>query len=155
MRGGSERHPTATAGQGGESATQYQRFLDEVQRRARLASPEDARQATQATLTSLAERLTPGAADDLAAQLPPEIGRFLRGQARANPAPSLDEWLATVAEREHRQHQDQADAAAHARAVMAVLREAVSPGQVRNIEAQLPDDFRELWRAGADGRADR
>lgn len=135
----------------GEIATQYQTFLGEVQHRARLATEGEARAACEATLTSLAERLTPGAADDLAAQLPPELAPYLRSRQRANPAPDFDRWIGMVAEREH---QDRAQATFHARAVMAVLRDAVSAGVVQNIEAQLPHDLRSLWQAGTQGDFD-
>lgn len=129
---------------------QYQRFVDEVQRRGHLASPEASRRAIETTLTRLAERVTPDAADELAAQLPPEIGRFLRNPEHRNQAPSLDQWLATVALREEDRTGGAGHASAndHAAAVLTVLRSALSPGMARNIEAQLPQEFRTLWQGG-------
>src|SRR4051812_26298599 len=56
---------------------QYDRFVGHVQHRAQLASNGEAVHAIRATLPTLAERLTPEEAKDLASQLPQEIGVFL------------------------------------------------------------------------------
>ncbi len=48
----------------------YDEFISQVQRRANLASREEAERATRATLETLGERLAGGEAKDLAAQLP-------------------------------------------------------------------------------------
>ena len=64
----------------------HDEFIGQVQHRARLSSRGAAERATRATLEPLAERLAGGEADDLAAQLPLELGEHLRreGQLAAN-----------------------------------------------------------------------
>ncbi|WP_338003555.1 DUF2267 domain-containing protein [Natronoglomus mannanivorans] len=56
---------------------QYDEFIGEVQHRAQLDSREAALSATRATLETLSERIQPGEAENLGAQLPGEIGRHL------------------------------------------------------------------------------
>ena len=53
---------------------EHDEFIGQVQHRARLGSRGDAERATRATLETLAERIADGAANNLAAQLPNEIG---------------------------------------------------------------------------------
>ena len=60
---------------------EHDEFIGQVQARARLDSRGAAEQATRATLETLGERLSEGAAENLAAQLPHEIGEHLRRTA--------------------------------------------------------------------------
>ena len=53
----------------------HDEFIGHVQHRARLASRGQAERATRVVLETLGERLAGGEPFDLAAQLPPEIGR--------------------------------------------------------------------------------
>jgi uncharacterized protein (DUF2267 family) len=55
----------------------YDEFIGQVRHRAGLGSHAEAERATRATLETLAERLAGGEAHDLAAQLPPELARYL------------------------------------------------------------------------------
>jgi uncharacterized protein (DUF2267 family) len=48
-----------------------------------------------------------------------------------------------------------ADAVQHARAVIAVLQEAVSPGEIEDVRSQLPRDFDRLFEAGSEGAMPR
>jgi uncharacterized protein (DUF2267 family) len=57
----------------------HDEFIGQVQHRARLRSRGAAERATRVTLETLAERLVGGEANDLASQLPLEIGHHLRG----------------------------------------------------------------------------
>jgi uncharacterized protein (DUF2267 family) len=52
-------------------------FIGQVQNRAELPTQEDAERLTRITLETLSRRIDPNEADDLAAQLPEEIGRHL------------------------------------------------------------------------------
>src|SRR5688572_9237298 len=102
-------------------AMQYDVFLKRVQERAGLASRDEARRVAEATLATLAERLTEAEADDLAAQLPPDLKPHLLYQgARGAVDLSLDEFYAQVGAREgattHRGIIDRAGAARHGRA---------------------------------------
>jgi uncharacterized protein (DUF2267 family) len=129
----------------------YDEFVGAVQQRARLATREAAEAATRATLETLGERLTAGAAGDLAAQLPPEAAEPLRRRPGGLETRDLDDWIDAVARRERC---ERAEAAFHARAVLDVVRDAVSAGQADKIEDQLPPPLRSLWRAGPDGEWD-
>lgn len=128
----------------------YDQFVGEVQHKARLGSTGEAVAAIRATLTTLADRLTPDMAENLAAQLPREIGRYLlegRGPQRFSP----EELVNRVAEREVA---DPPRAAYHIRAVMDVLRGAVSEGQWEKLRAQLPEEWEDILEAGPFGEAE-
>ena len=129
---------------------QYDAFVGEVQNRARLPSRGDAVRAIQATLETLGERISAGEGSDLAAELPPELGKFLRGVEETERFP-VDDFFLRVAAKETA---DLPDAVHHARAVMEVLLESVTPGEMDDVRSQLPDDFGPLFEAGSDGEMD-
>lgn len=128
---------------------QFNEFLGQVQSRARLADMQHALRATRATLQTLGERISQGEAWDLASQLPRELGEYLReiSGARADRF-DIDEFLRRVCEREG---VALAAGTYHVRVVMEVVREAVSPGEWRDVEAQLPEDLRQLLASGSQG----
>lgn len=128
-------------------ATQYDEFVGQVQDRARLPSRGDTVRAIQATPETLAERIAAGEVDDLAAQLPPELGTFL-GDVDTTERFSVDDFFLRVAAKETA---DLPDAVHHARAVIAVLQEAVTTGEIEDVRAQLPDDYKPLFEAGSEG----
>jgi uncharacterized protein (DUF2267 family) len=131
---------------------QFDQFVGQVQSRARLASKGEALSAIRATLETLAQRLAGGEASHLAAQLPQEIGVYLRAvsdQDGGGQRFSLDEFFQRVSEREKA---DLPAAAYHARVVVEVLGESVSAGEMADVRAQLPDDFQPLFEAGSSGR---
>ena len=103
-----------------------------------------ARRAIAATLATLAERLDPGEARDLADEVPPELAPWL---ATNTPAArfGVDEFIRRVAEREG---VDAATAERDARAVFAALGSAVSPGELADAAAQLPNEFATLLPRG-------
>ena len=110
---------------------------------------ERARRALHAVLEALAIRVTAGQAEDLEQLLPAEVRPALergraRGRGRAVPM-SLDAFLDTIAKIEGT---SKAEAAEHARAVLRVLREAVGEKEWQDTTAQLPDEYRTLWRQG-------
>jgi uncharacterized protein (DUF2267 family) len=125
----------------------YDDFLGQVQHRARLGTREDAVRATRATLETLGERLFGGSADNLAAQLPQEIGIFLQ-ERKTQERFDVHEFFRRVGEREHR---EVSDAVFHARAVLDVLGDAVSGGEMQKLRAQLPEDWKHLFEAGSEG----
>ena len=128
----------------------YDEFVGEVENRGRLPSRGDAVRAIQATLETLAERIREGEASDLAAQLPPEIGTFLRKVDETERFPVEDFFLRVAA----KETADLPDATHHARAVIAVLQEAVTTGEIEDIRAQLPDSYAPLFEAGSEGEMD-
>jgi uncharacterized protein (DUF2267 family) len=124
-------------------------FIGQVQHRARLSSRGEAERATRVTLETLAERLAGGEAKDLAAQLPQELGEHLRrGWSGIGERFSLEEFFRRVSVREG---VELPEAVFHARAVIAVLSEAVSKGELDDVRAQLPAEFDRLFEAGSTG----
>lgn len=130
---------------------QYNEFVGQVQNRARLASSGEAVHAIRATLQTLGERLFGGETEHLAAQLPEEISVYLH-MAERKGSFSLDEFFARVAKSEGI---DLPDAVYHARAVISVLKEAVTPGEMADVRAQLPKDYDPLFEAGHEGEMER
>lgn len=128
----------------------HDEFIGQVQHRARVSSRGEAEKATRATLETLAERLSGGEAKDLASQLPTEIGEHLRGAwSSIGERFSLDEFFQRVSLREG---VDLPQSVFHARAVIEVLREAVSKGEMDDVRAQLPAEFDRLFAAGSEGQ---
>jgi uncharacterized protein (DUF2267 family) len=115
-----------------------------------MASTGEAVQAIRATLQTLGERVTPGQADDLAAQLPEELGLYLK-MAEGVEQFELEEFFERVTKREGI---DRPDAVYHARVVIDVLLEAVTTGEIEDLLSQLPDSFRPLFEAGSKGEMD-
>lgn len=123
---------------------QYEEFVGEVQQRASLASQGEAVRAIRATLETLAERLPGEEAKNLAAQLPQEIGYYLH-QSNGSERFTLNHFFKRMASREPT---DLPDAVHHARAVISVLNEAVSAGQIEQVRNTLPDEFNPLFESG-------
>jgi uncharacterized protein (DUF2267 family) len=124
----------------------YERFVSTVEHKARLSRPA-AERAARAVLETLAERLSPGEARDLAGQLPPELAPSL---ATTTPAEGfdIDEFIRRVAEREQ---VDLTAAEQHARAVFDALGRTVSRDELADMVAELPQNFAPLI-AEAEGR---
>jgi uncharacterized protein (DUF2267 family) len=124
-------------------------FIGEMQNRAELASRGEALSATRATLQTFSERIQEGEATNAAAQLPDELGRFLEEGADTTESFDYREFITRVAEREENLGSDDDDdrsaAALHARAVIDVLDEAVTEGQVEDLRDQLPDEYADLF----------
>src|SRR3954447_11606279 len=93
-------------------------FLDSVQQRAGV-SADEADRLTRATLGVLADRITGGAADDLAAQLPRGGEDWVSERAGVGPD----------------------TATRGARAVLSTVRRAVTSGEFEDVLAQLPREF--------------
>ena len=119
----------------------YSDFLGTVQNQARLGTESAAVSAVRATFETLGERLAGGQADHVAAQLPEELGYYLR-QAGKDESFELDTFYERVSEREG---VDLPDAVYHAKVVMKVLEEATSTGEMRDMRAQLPAEFEDLF----------
>lgn len=127
---------------------QYHEFVGHVQNRARIGTTGDAVRAIHATLETLGERIDEGEAKHLAAQLPEEIGTYLE-MAKTTESFELDEFFERVAKRET---VDLPDSVHHARVVVDVLLEAVTPAQAAHLRAQLPGEYEKLLSAGSEGQ---
>ena len=119
---------------------QYSEFIGKVQTMAGLPSEDEAVKITRVTLETLATRLAGNEPQHLADQLPAEIGRFLTESegARRTESFSLDEFYQRVAERTGA---EEPAARHHCRAVMSVLRNALSPGEIEDMKSPLPPEF--------------
>jgi uncharacterized protein (DUF2267 family) len=131
-----------------QPALSFDEFLEHVSARAGL-DRERALRAIEAVLEVLAIRITGGQVDDLELRLPAELRPPLeRGRAISNGAArpmSLQAFLSEIANREG---VDRGLAAEHARAVLRTLREAIGEKEWHDTVAQLPDEYRTLWRQG-------
>jgi uncharacterized protein (DUF2267 family) len=128
---------------------QHDEFIGQVQHRARLSSRGDAEVATRATLETLAERLAGNEPSNAASQLPRGIADYMQHiDAGMGERFSLDEFFQRVSVREG---VELPQAVFHARAVIEVLQEAVSQGEINDIRAQLPEEFNPLFDAGSQG----
>lgn len=130
---------------------QHDEFIGQVQHRARLDSRGAAEAATRATLETLGERIPDGLADNLAAQLPPEIGENLRRtvtsvQSGTGEQFDRQQFVHRVAEAEK---VDEMAAAYHARVVMEVVGEATEGQIVGRVYDALPADIAQLVSAGS------
>jgi uncharacterized protein (DUF2267 family) len=129
----------------------HDHFIGLVQNRARLASRGEAEKACRAALETLGERVPEGLADNLAAQLPEEIGEHLRrtevfGGAGTGERFSRHDFIERIA---GRGHFNEAQAAFMARAVFEVVDEATQGSVMDKVCDSLPADVRSLVLAGS------
>ena len=119
----------------------YEDFIGEVQGRGRFESAEAAATAVRATLVTLAEQLPVSVARNLAAQLPPEIARFLViDESLEFPPMSLDQFIRHIASREANRG-GLAAALHHARVVVEVLHDATCGGIMGKVLRAVPQDL--------------
>ncbi len=121
----------------------YDEFIKHVQTAAQLKSREEAERATRATLETVRERIVGDEAKDLAAQLPKELGEYLRGREGENGDHfPFKEFIERVSAKEG---VEPTVAIIHARAVFSVLEDAVSPGEIEDVRVNFSDDYSELF----------
>ena len=119
-----------------------QEFVGQVQRDARLPNPEQALNATRATLETLAERLGADRSRHLATRLPEGIRQYLYGWVGVAQNFSSAEFLKRISAREGVRPPD---SVSHARAVLDTLERAVTAGEIRNVLERLPTDYARLF----------
>jgi uncharacterized protein (DUF2267 family) len=125
----------------------YSEFIASVAKQAGVET-EQAKSLTKATLETLAERLTAGEADDLAAQLPLELKADLQAPQPQAEAFGASDFIDRVA----RRASVDADLAVRGvQAVFATLRETVSKGEFDDVLSQLPQEFEPLVGASSRG----
>ena len=119
---------------------QYEEFIALVSERTGMFEGEAAA-LTRATLATLAERISGGEARDLAAHLPGPLQDTLLPTKEEAEAFSFDEFVRRVAERSrHGSNLSERDVIA----VIATLRDAVTPGEFDDVLSQLPNEFRRI-----------
>jgi uncharacterized protein (DUF2267 family) len=124
----------------------YRTFVEHVMTRTGLARPQ-AEQAIDVTLEILGLRLGQREKDDLAAQLPRELKVPLLRRPDTDLFPA-DEFYDRVQQRAVIGYDE---AIAWSRAVMSVLREAVTPQEIAGVMEVLPPEFGQLFGFGAQG----
>jgi uncharacterized protein (DUF2267 family) len=147
LLGDALREPAPPPPAGTEATVSADEFIARVAERTGL-DRERARRAAETVLEVLAYRITAGQVEDLERRLPAELQPALeRGKAERRPARplSLDTFLALIADRES---VDRGQAAEHARAVLAVLREATGEDEFHDTTEQLPGEYQVLLRQG-------
>ena len=102
---------------------------------------ETAERIEHAMLRTLADRISGGEAEDLAAQLPAPLQDDLRPPREDAEAFGVDEFVRRVAERGDVGRDEARTGAA---AVLTTVREAVTPGEFDDVLSQLPQEYREL-----------
>jgi uncharacterized protein (DUF2267 family) len=132
---------------------QHDQMIGQIQHRARLASRGDAERAVRATLETLGERLPEGLVDNLASQLPQEIGEHLRrtevlGGLASGERFDRDEFVARVSERAGT---DPPYSVFLVRVVFEMLDEATQGKIMQHIRESLPPDLRPMAKAGSLG----
>lgn len=117
-------------------------FIEQVQKRANLASKIDAQRATQGALETLAEAISRKERSGAAAQLPQGLAMYLKQpylgpgkQPNPKKISSLDQFYQRMSLREDVPLET---ARGHALVVMSVLRDALSKGELEDIIA-APD----------------
>jgi len=127
---------------------EYQEFVKRVQDEAELAAPDETVAAIAAVLGTLGEMLSPTERRHLAAQLPKSMKDYVTEWMERPPKEKgsphrfgLDEFYNRVAARSGVRHPM---AVRSSQAVMRVLREAVTPGELADIFRELPDEYNEL-----------
>lgn len=123
----------------------HDEFIGEVQHRAKLPSRGDAERITRVTLETLGERLQ--APDNVASQLPPEIGRHLSEGSGTFERLGVQDFLQRVEDKLG----SGPEAIFHARVVIDVVRDAVGDDTIQSALEQLPAEFRQLFESGSDG----
>ncbi len=126
---------------------QYSEIIKNVQAAAKVDDKAAAEKAIQATLETLKQRIIGDEAENLAAQLPEEIGQHLRGRAGENGDHfPLKEFYQKVSQIEG---VDLETAATHVQGVFSALGSAVTSGEFSDIKNDLSDDYAELFPANA------
>lgn len=125
---------------------QNEEFLGRVWHQARLSNRDDAVRACRATMETLGEWLPAGLADNIAAQLPREIGEYLRPAGPREAADTGEQQLSNasfVSRIARRAGVGDDQAASIARAVIDALTAATEGGLMARVTQSLPADLRE------------
>jgi uncharacterized protein (DUF2267 family) len=120
----------------------YDEFLAKVRERGEYADAQEAEQVTRAVLATLARRLDPGEAADLAAQLPRQLAGAVPTDHDRPETFGVQEFLRRVAAATGATERT---AEWDAGAVLCTVAEAVSGGELNDVLTQLPSGFAVLF----------
>ncbi len=118
---------------------QYKEFVTKVKENAGLESMEEAGQIVDAVLETLGERLSKTMKEHLAAQLPLELKEPVLKRTYTDRY-DLEIFYDRVGARADTGY---AHAVTKTRAVMSVLQEAISRGEIEHILSELPEEYEE------------
>lgn len=122
---------------------EYDEFITHVQSLTQSDSREEAERATRATLETLKERIANDEAQELAANLPQQLGDYLRGkEGDSGGSFNLQEFIARASQKEDI---EPTTVAIHVRAVFTVLQNAISPELVDALHSHFSHDYEELF----------
>ncbi|QHG16149.1 DUF2267 domain-containing protein [Nostoc sp. ATCC 53789] len=122
---------------------EYNEFITHVQSLAQSDSREEAERATRATLETLKERIASDEAEELATNLPQQLGNYLRvREGDSSQSFNLQEFITRASQKENI---EPTTAAIHVRAVFAVLQNAISPEKFAALHAYFSHDYEELF----------
>ncbi len=125
----------------------YDEFIKQVQTLAQIDSREEAEKATQITLETLKERIVGDEASQLAAQLPEEIAKHLRGrEGQGGDHFKIEEFYKRICDRGGVEPET---AAIYSRGIFAALELAVSPGEFTDVKINLSKDYDEIFTTSA------
>lgn len=116
---------------------EYDQIIEEIGRAAGGLSRDEAERAAHATLQTLADRLSRNESLHILRELPAELKPWMYTVTDA-AAFGIDDFLTKVAEREDT---DLESALRHARAVFFALGDVLSPAEVGQLAASLPQTF--------------
>jgi uncharacterized protein (DUF2267 family) len=123
----------------------YEDFINLVKTRARLETESEALRAIEATLKTLSERIGMDEAEDLAAQLPAELRGYLT-QQNSRDTFDLEEFYKKVSTRTSVGFPEVEE---HARAVISVVSETASAGEIDDVLSRLPEEYIPLFTFGS------
>jgi uncharacterized protein (DUF2267 family) len=132
---------------------QHDEFIGQVQLRGKLDSRGQAERVTRSVLETLGERIPDGLADNLAAQLPHEIGEHLRRTEQPDKHGTGEHFdlNAFVSRVEEKSGLDRPQAVYATRVVYEVTDEAAQGAVMTKVRDALPPEFREIISSGSTG----
>ena len=124
----------------------HDEFVRSVRQQSDLETDEQARRAAIATLETFSERVSRGAADDIAEQLPTGVRDALYTDSSEDSEPfSPDEFLDRVEARERELPElTQTHSRRHVEAVLTTLQDH-APEPFENAVSQLPSEYERLY----------
>ncbi len=128
---------------------EYDEFITHVQSLAQSDSREAAERAARATLETLKERIAGEEAEKIAANLPQQLGDYLRvKEGDSGKTFNLQEFITRASQKENI---EPTTAVIHVRAVFAVLQNAISPEIFADFHAYFSHDYEELFTISPTG----
>ena len=120
---------------------QENEFYGLVQQAGHLDTMERTQAATEAVLTTLGETLTGGEAEDVASQLPTELGSVVEDADHDGAGYDRDDFVERVGERVRGTDLESDDAERYADAVTDAVAAALTEGELRDLKAQLNQEL--------------